>query len=351
MKANWRMIFVGWALGSGLALAELKQGDSFDYVVGDLTPQEGGSGWIGGWADSGNPVVVREEGLSYVDAAGNQLEVSGGCLDTQDGGTATTISYRLLSAESGERWISMLVQPVGNFSDFIGVSFYSGGLATGNARFAIETSGKDLRLTRRAGTPSPLHTTSYSTTIGEPVLVVLHLIPGAGESTSLPDRINVYFQPRLDVVPTVAHASVSLQGLSFDRVRIAGQSGKSILVDELRIGTTYGSVTPYIPAPDPDVDGDGLTLSQELLLGTDPEVSDLRLIEALRANAGWLQLHHPSQIMDLRIRGGAIGPPVNQQAVYRFSWLNLQGHVVGEEEETVDFEGGSKFLRLKAGHP
>src|SRR5690606_23899619 len=104
------------------------------------------------------------------------------------------------------------------------VSFYRDDLTLPNARFAIEHAGnKNLRLTRRAG-GGPTHTTAFETTIGQTVLAVLRLFPGGGGSDDEPDLIEVYFNPRLDQEPFIPHAYIGINGLEFDRIRIAGSN-------------------------------------------------------------------------------------------------------------------------------
>ncbi|RYD43020.1 MAG: hypothetical protein EOP83_32155, partial [Verrucomicrobiaceae bacterium] len=110
-------------MAGSIASAGLLVHDSFSYSTGDLTGGNGGSGWSDAWTDSGNPVVVSGAGLNYKDAFGNVLQVSGGALNTADGGAATTISARQVTPRNAETWISVLIQPQGSFTDFLGVSF------------------------------------------------------------------------------------------------------------------------------------------------------------------------------------------------------------------------------------
>jgi hypothetical protein len=338
-------------LAGGAASADLLVHENFEYPVGDLSGNSGGSGWTTGWTDTGNSVVVRSAGLAFTDGIGNTLVTSGASLDTADGGAATTISAREIADRNAETWISVLIQPQGNFSDFIGVSFYDQGLATANARFAIEQNGKDLRLTRRAGTTTPIHTTTFVNPSGSTALAVLHLVPGGGGTVELPDRIDVFFNPALGAEPTVPHASVDLNGLQFDRIRVAAQNGKSTWVDEIRIGESYADVTPFIPAVDPDTDGDGLTDAQEATLGLDPNVSDAAFIAALRANPGLAGVHSTDEIAEVDAGGLVIestGP-----ATFEYSLLIRKKH--GTILETITRPlappPARQFLRLHLDTP
>lgn len=297
-----------WLLGltalSASACAELLVHDSFDYPPGSLTGNSGGIGWAGPWEDSGNPVAVIATTGSYTDLIGNELHTSGNAINTT--GTGTTISSRLTGQFDRECWISMVVVPQTNAGDFVGVSFYQDGLSLGNARFAIEHSeNKNLRFTRRTG-GAPTHSTSYSTTLGEPVLVVLHLLPGGGSEGGFADRIDVYFEPELSSMPFFPNLSMEIDGVNFDRIRIAGQNGRAAIVDEIRIGETYADVVPHLPADDPDSDGDGLTDSQEAILGTDPYLSDADLFAAILANRSWFGIHGTDEITKVHVNGPKI---------------------------------------------
>ena len=329
-------------LGGGISCAGLLGHDSFTYPHGDLVGN-GGTGWAAAWAGA-NPVVVTSPGLSFSDSIGNTLLTSGSALNTADGGAATTISSREVADRNAETWISVLIQPQGSFTDFIGVSFYDNGLATADARFAIEhATGKDLRLTKRAG--GVVHSASFNTTIGSPVLAVIHLVPDGGGGDPLLDRLDVFFNPILDAEPVVPHASISIDGLQFDRIRIAAQNGRSSLVDELRIGETYADVTPYVPATDPDHDGDGLTDSQEETLGLDPFFPDTQFIAAVKANASLFSVHAANEIFDIKLRGPSI-TTFGGAADYSLDLIKPDGTILDSISEPIQSPPSRLFLRL-----
>lgn len=334
-------------LGGSIAKGDLLIHDNFAYPVGDLAGN-GGGGWTTAWAGT-NPVVVTSPGLGFSDAIGNALVTSGSALNTADGAAVTTISSRETGDHSGEVWISVLIQPQNTATDFVGVSFYDNGLANADARFAIEhAGGKDLRLTRRGG--GTVNSTSFATTLGRPVLAVIHLVPdGSGGDPAL-DRIDVFFNPVLGVEPATPQASLTIDGLQFDRVRIAGQNGRSSLVDELRVGTTYADVTPYVPAIDPDSDGDGLTDAQEEELGLDPFFPDTQFIAAVKANAALFGLRSANEILDVKLRGPSIS--VFGNAVeYSLDLLRPDGFVLDSIQEPISSPPSRLFLRLHLDTP
>ncbi len=337
-------------LSAGGAPAAPLVHEDFDYPAGGLSGRDGGTGWSGPWFDSGTAVSAVSSGLGYTDPVGHTLVTSGGAADTGNGDALTTISGRETGARNGELWISMVVEPRNDSSLFFGASFYDGSLDLADARFAIEHAGnKNLRLTRRAG--QLLHTPSFATSVGTPVFAVLHLVPGGGEGGALPDRIDVHFNPRLDQEPSTPHASVDIDGLQFDRIRIAGQNGRSTLVDEVRIGSTYADVAPYTPAEDPDSDTDGLTDAQEAILGTDPLVPDTALVAAIRANPGWFGLHSEDEVATVNI--GRVELQAVAPTTFDFEFDIIPGD--GAEPETLrrSLEVGPvrKFIRLGLAAP
>lgn len=348
MRANTTLYAAALLLlGGGMSNGGLLIHDGFSYPNGDLAGNDG-SGWTAAWTGA-NPVVVTSPGLGFADAIGNTLVTSGSALNTADGGAVTTISSRETGDRNGEAWISMVVQPQGSSTDFVGVSFYDNGLANADARFAIEhAGGKDLRLTRRAG--GLLHSASFTTSIGQPVLAVLHLVPGGAGGDPALDRIDVFFNPLLDAEPVVPHASVSIGGLQYDRIRVAAQNGRSALVDELRVGETWADVTPYVPAADPDHDGDGLTDSQEAELGLDPFFPDTQFITALKANPALFGLRSENEIFDVKLRGPSLS--IFGNAVdYSLDLVRPDGTVLDSIQEPVPSPPSRLFLRLHLATP
>ncbi|WP_367871291.1 hypothetical protein [Luteolibacter sp. Populi] len=338
------ILLAGFAFGASLVSAAPLAQDSFSYPAGDLTGQGGaGDGWIAAW-DGANPVIVRTPGLSFADAFGNILTTTGSALNTADGTGTTTISSREVTDRDAETWISVLIQPQTTSSDFIGVSFYQNDLTQANARFAIENAGgKDLRLTRRV--VPVLNSAAFGTTVGTTVLAVLHLVPDGGSGLT-PDRIDVFFNPALDVEPGAPHASLMIDGLQFDRVRVAGAAGNSVLVDEIRIGATYADVTPFTAPTDPDSDADGLTNSQEAALGLDPFVSDAVLIAAVKANPKFVGLYSSNQIVDRGLRGPFLRVFGADSIDYSVDIAKGSGTVIESVGNPLDSPPSRNFLRL-----
>ncbi|WP_035608213.1 thrombospondin type 3 repeat-containing protein [Haloferula sp. BvORR071] len=350
MKLPPIFLIAGLALLPGILSAELISYDGFDYPAGDLVGS-GGSGWVAPW-DGTNPVIVRTPGLTYKDATGNLLTVTGSALNTADGSGTTTISGREVTDRNAETWVSMLLQPQTASSAFLGISFYQNDLTQANARFAIENNGnKDLRLTRRV-TPQ-VNSGVFGSTLGTTVFAVLHLVPGGGNDVATPDRIDVFFNPGLAVEPATANGSININGLQYDRVRVAGANGNSILVDEIRIGTTYADVTPFTPPVDPDTDNDGITDSREIRLGLDPLVPDTAFIAAVKANPGLFNLHSRVEIVDRKIRGPILSVFSAGSVDYGFEIRKRNGDVIDSVSNPLlsPVPAPKKFLRLYLNTP
>ena len=87
------------------------------------------------------------------------------------------------------------------------------------------------------------------------------MLPGPSTATNLfvlrfdfaagPDTVRAYANPPLGTEPASANGTITGANLSFDRVAFAnfGGGAAELHVDEIRIGTTYASVTPAAAPP------------------------------------------------------------------------------------------------------
>jgi hypothetical protein len=307
--------------------------EPFGYTPGStLTSQAGGSGWTGAWTQDPSPIqscVVGAAGLTYTDSLSNILNVSGQRADTT--GTATTRSFRTVAnGVKTNVWISFLYQlPVSN-NKFEGVSFYRGTSAT--AVFSVNNPSADTTTARITLTSNLSGGPSVNTqkgTFGTTHFIVLRLTEAGG--TGGTDRVEIFVDRPLAAVPTAADGTIDGANFDFDIIRLAGQDGATLRVDELRIGDTYADVTPYTTVADPD--GDGLTNAQEAELGLNPAVSDAALIAAIKSNPDFFDLYDAADILALG-RGGVVlaqtgNDPVNltlevQQSSNLAQWRGLQ---------------------------
>jgi hypothetical protein len=276
-------------------------GESFDYApASSLSTQGGGSGWLGAWFHDGESASAGTVGLGFIDSQGNVLNASGRCADTT--GIATTRSLRIFSGGLlNNVWISFLYQLPASNSKFEGLSFYRGTQQVFSISNPSTTGTAAIHLANNL-VSSTGASTGYGI-FGRTHFIVLKLTKGGG--TGGADRVEAFIDPVLTGNPLSPAAAINGTNFDIDRVRIAGQDGATLLVDELRVGETFGDVTPHAPAGGGDSDGDGLSDARETVLGLDPNVSDSALIAAIQANPGWFDLYSNADILALG-NGGVV---------------------------------------------
>lgn len=249
--------------------------EGFPYTVGpdNLTIQ-------GGWSGTGNAGNIENSSLAWSDAAGNALLTSGNhCLLDASGGSSTLSHTRAVNlnafvdTESPERWISFLgEQESGTAGRFFNVALWapdntirpadSGSaldevLALGMP--SAQPAGQYWRIWDRAtggagwnSALSSIPTTELSFVVGRIQL----------NATGVLERFSLWVNPRLDQQPAeedgihfVSSDSDFGGWAEITTIRLGagatsgGQPATDFLLDEVRIGTRYTDVSPYIPAP------------------------------------------------------------------------------------------------------
>lgn len=319
--------------------------EPFDYASGSsLTNQGGGSGWSGIWFQDGEAANAGTAGLGFTDAQGNILNASGLCADTT--GIATTRSLRVAgSSNLNNVWVSFLYHLPASNNKFEGVSFYRGSQQVFTVSNPSTTGTAAVFLTNNLAGGSNVNTGSGE--FGITHLVVLKLTKGGGANGT--DRVEAFIDPGLVGSPS-SPTMVDGANFDFDRVRIAGQDGSPLLVDELRIGDSFADVTPHVPAAGMDTDDDGLSDTQEAVLGLDPNVSDESLIAVIQAHPDWFGLYSASGIMDLG-NGGVVFQKTNSDPLeFIFEVQHSETLIHWSTLETfnrvIDLPSSSKFLRI-----
>lgn len=286
-----------------LSAAELAH-EAFDYSASQpLTSLGGGSGWSASWVGDGQVLSasVRAQGLSFTDAVGNVLHVSGRAADTT--AASTTRSFRTISTTPiNDVWISFLWNLGATNSLFEGLTFYRGS----SACFAVTNPTTTTTASLFLG--NSLTGGSFNSgrgSFGATHLVVLRLAKGAG--TNGGDLLQMFVDPSLSATPSTPVASTTGTNFDFDTIRIAGQNGATFVFDEFRIGTTFADVTPHDVPPnvDLDSDGDGLSDAEEIVLGTDPYVSNAGLFAAIKSNPHYFGLYDANGIRQ-QTEGGVV---------------------------------------------
>lgn len=324
--------------------------ESFDYAsASPLSTQSGGSGWLGAWFQDGESAVTSAAGLGFTDSQGNILNASGRAADTA--GIATTRSFRDFgSGLLNNVWISFLYRLSVSNNKFEGVSFYRGTQQNFSIYNLSSSTSSGIYLTNHL---NGVVLNTQQGVFGTTHLVVLKLTKGGGSNGT--DRVEAFIDPLLSAIPSSPAATVDGSNFDFDRVRIAGQDGSSLLVDELRVGDSFADVTPHSSLVDNDSDDDGLTDAQEAVLGLNPNVSDAALIAGIQAHSDWFGLYSAGGILDLG-NGGVMlqqnaSDPVNlifevQQTENLTQWGTLE-----TINRQIVMPAGKNFLRVNVLQP
>jgi len=236
------------ALGAmaSTAHAQLQAYDPFDYTAGagGLTNQNGGTGWSSTWGAGVNDIV--SPGLTY-SKNGVSLATAGNTTQTtnNNNGNFRTLSTGVL--KSGTEYVSFLGKLASGTAGtgYAGLSLFNG---TGTeALFIGQPSVKaDWGIDQSTGLK-----TSTVPVDGTTHLFVAQIIFGGGAGGM--DHVNLYIDPTPGLTaPDVAAAisSDTTRSASFDRVRIqSGNGAPPVNFDEVRIGSSYGSVVAAVPEP------------------------------------------------------------------------------------------------------
>lgn len=319
--------------------------EGFNYpAAAAVTSQDGGSGWNADWTQDGESGAISAGGMSFTDSLGNVLNVSGLGMETT--GATTTRNFRTVSAGPlSDVWISFLYQLPASNSLFEGITFYRGAAA----QFAISNPSVDTSSTITLGNSvSGANASTHKGGFGITHLVVLHLIEGGGTSGS--DKVEAFIDPAFSANPSQPDASIQSANLDFDSIRVAGQNGATLFIDEFRIGASFADVTPHTSGGDIDTDNDGLSDNEETVLGLDPFVSNAALIAAIQANPSYFGLYNSTTILALG-NGGVVLPksgidPVDFTFEVQRSTNLVDWPVLETFTRSVPLPGNKNFLRV-----
>jgi hypothetical protein len=255
--------------------------EGFDYpiAVDGLAAQNGGTGFTTAWDDVANDGEILASTLSYTDGGGRTLITSGN-MAQMDGSTAgTSVNFRTIDSAqysaANTLYISMLGQkiPSGlgtpldsravNMAVFAGTSERvgighgtntpAGGFA-GEYRWGFFTNGNGNN--GQVGDATFAHYSSVN--IQSPAFSVLKIELNAN---GINERMTLFVNPSLDAESSNVPSAIvidtrDMAALMSDlnRLRPFGgnqnANGAGILnLDELRVGSTWEDVTPFIPEP------------------------------------------------------------------------------------------------------
>ena len=217
--------------------------EPFDYTAGTgaLANQNGGTGWSSSWGTGTNS--VSSPGLTF--SKNGQTLVTSGNTATTVGNNVGNFRQIATTVNSGTEWVSLLANLNSGTpgSGYAGVSLFNGGTED---LFIGQPSNKTVwGLDQSTGLQTT--TTNIDSTTH---LFVVEIDYGAGTGGN--DRVRFYVDPTPgaaapDVAPAIDVSTT--RSASFNQLRIqSGSGGPAINFDELRLGTTYASVTP-VPEP------------------------------------------------------------------------------------------------------
>jgi hypothetical protein len=234
--------------------------------VGTTGALNGGSGWSDAWSASdanAQQFQVASNGLSYSDTQGNVLVTGGRALQSFDATSVPRITRDAdtSSIGTGTLWMSFLVRFVSTTEptaspgtpDRFGFSFEL--LDGANGRFSIEkpspnVSGQaptsTISMSNRGGTATANSSTLLTGT-------TMFLARVTFDASGANERADLWINPRLDgegnlgtpqIENLVSTGNWSWTGpVRLSAIRSVWE------FDEIRFGTTYAQVTPYIPEP------------------------------------------------------------------------------------------------------
>lgn len=215
--------------------------EGFQYTAGSsINGQNGGSGWSGGWFTPGGlDATTSATGLSFSD-----LLVSGGGATTagsQPPNQGSSVAFWLrslstpLGADGTTAYLSFLLQPNSGFGFYGGVNFGNVfiGRSGNQADYGLEGPTNDLSLS------------NVAVAQGQTVLLVLEAQFQAGN-----DQLSLFVNP-VPGAPQPATPSAVKSNVDVGTVSsIAINNYGGFTTDEIRIGSTFASVTPAaVPEP------------------------------------------------------------------------------------------------------
>jgi hypothetical protein len=251
--ASALLALAGCALTALPAHASLIAEDSFNYSLGELVGQSGGTGWSAGWtgATAQSDVVEPSTPLGN---GGNRAAALGG-------NNNNALSRSLSGAVNADSvFVSFLFRPTAAFSNNDFISLWLDNSASGDHTGAPNlglkadqggTGTSDFMSRLSLGYEAYFGTSTPNSTYQ----IVGQLMKSVSGTGNRYDRFRLWINPTIgDANTWDAQASIVSGGItSFDRVgfRTANLSGVEIAhIDELRLGTSFDDVVPSaVPEP------------------------------------------------------------------------------------------------------
>lgn len=222
---------------SGSAQAAFIASDDFTYDNGQLLGENGGAGWGGAWGSAA-------PGDALID--GNALELSG---------NNANIVYRTLgsSVSSSSVYVSFLFTPLTNVSSitnaFMGFWFdnAASGSHTNVPNFGLKTTSSN-DLFARVVLGDEEYASGSAVTANTTYQLVFRMSKVGGSSNY--NEVELWVNPvNESSTSVVGSAGGSLGSFGVVGIRTTNLGSSELLIDDLRIGTTFADVTSVVPEP------------------------------------------------------------------------------------------------------
>ena len=247
-----------WVMPLASATASPIAYDGFDYPVGPLNGNGGGTGdWKDNWQGDSEIEVVTGS-YTYTDSKGNILDVLGNHIETSvDVGSAKKIT-RSLNDKLGEVdetvWLSALIDgtatnKIHNLSLGVGLYIGQGGKNTGSTTWMLSDQDGVVQDTG-------------SSSDGVTLLLLRVDFSSTGDETAW-----LWLDPDLDAEPSTASADASgtIKSFEADFLQMQLEIPSSAGIDEVQFGYLFTTTVIYTPPPTVPEPGTATTLGLGLI--------------------------------------------------------------------------------------
>ena len=234
--------------------------DNFTYSLGELSGNNGGTGWNSAWSSDTGVTQVVDPGTPLTYSVPGDGAFQGGNRAVQVDGNSDNAIYRSFSSFSGtDLFFSFLIRveagSVLNPNDF--ASFWFDNVATGSHNgvpsIGVKADGGDGSITSDVMSRVQLGSEAYSTPLstGTTYFIVGHLFKSnpAGNFDRFEHWVNPTFSSQGSPLATSSgvgtQSSLSILGLRSANL----DPGDSILFDQVTLGTEWADVVTGIPEP------------------------------------------------------------------------------------------------------
>ncbi|MGC9451381.1 MAG: InlB B-repeat-containing protein [Oceanipulchritudo sp.] len=239
------MTLAGWTLSGGPARAELLLEESFIFSATNLQGEGSGSGWAGPWQTGvGGSDFVTVPGL--LQANDGRLAVRGNAV-TDSANAASTI-YREMAAPLTEDlvYLSFLWYFSNNFSAYMGLGTEAHDNVFSTASFRVARLDSNQQLGWWDPAASRWQSSGLPLAAGQAYFIVVKAEKGGASWGGGDDTLSFWIDPAVGPAegePTWSSANVNFGNLDTSRL-LAGTNWNGAVIDEVRLGTDWASVTP-----------------------------------------------------------------------------------------------------------